>query len=85
MSRLATKNVDCSVACPMCDLGTETFSHFVTECPLLRSVVALSSLQCKFQQINMESYGDLFAYIGRNWSRYERDLWMTMMWMTWDA
>ena len=84
MSRLVTKNVDCSIDCPMCDLGTETLSHFVTECPLLRSVVTLSSLRGKFQRFNFGSYGESFAYIGKNWSKYERNLWMTILWMTWD-
>jgi len=85
LSRLVTKGVDCSVVCPMCEEANETLSHFVKGCPLLQSVVTISSIRDKFQQINIDSYGEFFAYIGKHWSKYERDLWMTISWMAWDA
>ena len=85
LSRLVTKGVDCSVVCPMCEEANETLGHFVKGCPLLQSVVTISSIRDKFQQINIDSYGEFFAYIEKHWSKYERDLWMTILWMAWDA
>lgn len=40
---LVTKGIDCSVTFPICEGNNESFLHFIKECPLLHSVVMVSS------------------------------------------
>lgn len=84
-SRLVTKGVECLVICPVCDMGVESLTHFIKDCSLLQFVMNLSSLRDKVHELNMAFYGDIMAYIGMHWSKHDRDLWMTLVWMAWDA
>jgi len=83
--RLIEKHVDYSDICPMCGAGPETVMHLLSECSVSLEVLAQSSLRGRISELSRGSYGLLLEHIGGNWTRDERELWMFLGWLLWDA